>query len=173
MNVRLPTFEQLTDPVGQLAHQAESLKSTDRYLPDPSNLFRVHWYNNVQTGGWTDVPAYLELPKSITGVNARIVTVLGERFPMIDTHKVLAAYACLVPKLMSNEFDPETHRAVWPSTGNYCRGGIAISRILGCRGVAVLPEGMSAERFQWLENWSQAHRHQLNTRWESLDSAIF
>ena len=44
-------------------------------------------------------------------------------------------------------------RAVWPSTGNYCRGGVAISRILGCRGVAVLPAGMSRERFDWLEQW--------------------
>lgn len=151
--MRLPTFEQLADPVGRLGHQLQALKTTDRYLPDPKNLFRVHWYNDVKTGGWTEVPVYLELPKSITGVNARIVTVLGERFPMIDTHKVLAAYACLVPRLISNEFDPETHRAVWPSTGNYCRGGIAISRILGCRGVAVLPEGMSSERFEWLERW--------------------
>ena len=42
---------------------------------------------------------------------------------------------------------------MWPSTGNYCRGGVAISRLLGCRGVAVLPEGMSRERFDWLERW--------------------
>ena len=104
------------------------------------NLFRVHWYNDIDTGGWSGLPAYFELPKAVTGVDARIVTLLGERFPMIDTHKVLAAYACLVPRLISGEFDPKAHRAVWPSTGNYCRGGIAISRILGCRGVAVLPK---------------------------------
>jgi cysteine synthase A len=42
---------------------------------------------------------------------------------------------------------------VWPSTGNYCRGGVAISHVLGCRGVAVLPAGMSRERFDWLEDW--------------------
>src|SRR5207253_4596436 len=36
------------------------------------------------------------------------------------------------------------------STGNYCRGGIAISRILDCRATAVLPQGMSEERFEWL-----------------------
>ena len=54
---------------------------------------------------------------------------------------------------MTGAFDPTTHRAVWPSTGNYCRGGVAISRIMGCRGVAVLPEGMSRERFEWLERW--------------------
>ena len=72
---------------------------------------------------------------------------------MIGAHKVLAAYGCLVPRLVSGAFDPGHHRAVWPSTGNYCRGGIAISRILGCHGVAVLPEGMSRERFSWLEKW--------------------
>ena len=42
---------------------------------------------------------------------------------------------------------------MWPSTGNYCRGGVAISRLMGCRGVAVLPEGMSRERFDWLDRW--------------------
>src|SRR6185369_15571146 len=31
--------------------------------------------------------------------------------------------------------------------------GVSISRILGCRGVAVLPAGMSRERFEWLEKW--------------------
>ena len=28
-----------------------------------------------------------------------------------------------------------------------------MSRLMGCRGVAVLPEGMSRERFEWLETW--------------------
>ena len=84
---------------------------------------------------------------------ARAVVVLGAPFPMIGAHKVLAAYACLAPRLASGRFDPTRQRAVWPSTGNYCRGGVAISRILGCRGVAVLPAGMSAERFEWLERW--------------------
>jgi cysteine synthase len=72
---------------------------------------------------------------------------------MIHAHKVLAAYACLAPRLVTGRFDPARQRAVWPSTGNYCRGGVAISRILGCRGVAVLPEGMSRERFDWLSDW--------------------
>jgi len=72
---------------------------------------------------------------------------------MIRAHKVLAAYGCLAPRLLSGAFDAARHRAIWPSTGNYCRGGVALSRILGCRGIAVLPEGMSAERFRWLEQW--------------------
>jgi cysteine synthase len=93
------------------------------------------------------------LPPELTGVKAPIVVLLGCRFPMIGAHKVLAAYACLVPRLVTGQFDPASDRAVWPSTGNYCRGGVAISRILGCRGTAVLPAGMSRERFDWLQNW--------------------
>ena len=91
--------------------------------------------------------------EALTGVKAPIVVLLGRRFPMIGAHKVLAAYACLVPRLVTGHFDPAHDRAVWPSTGNYCRGGVAISRILGCRGVAVLPAGMSRERFDWLSEW--------------------
>ena len=72
---------------------------------------------------------------------------------MIHAHKVLAAYGCLAPRVVTGQFDPTRHRAIWPSTGNYCRGGVAISRILGCRGVAVLPENMSQERFDWLDRW--------------------
>jgi cysteine synthase len=59
----------------------------------------------------------------------------------------------LIPRLVTGQFDPTQHKAVWPSTGNYCRGGIAISRILDCRGIAVLPAGMSEERFEWLRAW--------------------
>ena len=86
-------------------------------------------------------------------MKAKIVVALGGRFPMIGAHKVLAAYGCLVPRLVTGRFDPTRDKAIWPSTGNYCRGGVAISRTLGCRGVAVLPAGMSQERFDWLEHW--------------------
>jgi cysteine synthase len=93
------------------------------------------------------------LPPHLTGVKPPIVVLIGANFPLIGAHKVLAAYGCLVPRLVTGLFNPTSQRAVWPSTGNYCRGGVAISRILGCRGVAVLPEGMSRERFAWLQKW--------------------
>jgi cysteine synthase len=96
---------------------------------------------------------HVVLPSELTGVPARIVVALGDLFPMIRAHKVLAAYGCLVPRIVTGAFDPARDRAVWPSTGNYCRGGVAISALMGCRGVAVLPEGMSRERFAWLEDW--------------------
>jgi cysteine synthase len=153
MKVKLPTFAALADPNTRAAQQAPDLHNIDPDAPDPANLWRVHWYNAPDRRSTQAVPDYLVLPPELTGTPARIVVALARNFPMIRAHKVLAAYACMVPRLVTGAFDPAHHRAVWPSTGNYCRGGIAISRILGCRGVAVLPEGMSRERFAWLEHW--------------------
>jgi cysteine synthase len=152
--VRLPTFSQLASPATVDNGVREALQGVDPDAPDPLNLFRVHWYNAEDRRGQTGVPGHLVLPKELTGVDAKIIVALGDRFPMIGAHKVLAAYGCLVPRLVSGHFNVVSQRAVWPSTGNYCRGGVAISRILGCRSVAVLPEGMSVERFRWLEKWT-------------------
>ena len=121
--------------------------------PIPLNLFRVHWFNDETRRGRARRPPRSNCPPELTGVPARIVLALGNRFPMIRAHKVLAAYGCLAPRVVTGQFDPTRHRAIWPSTGNYCRGGVAISRILDCRGVAVLPENMSQERFDWLDRW--------------------
>jgi len=151
--VLLPTFGQLASPALVPAAVRERLGEVGPDDPDPLNLFRVHWYNGADRVSLVDVPDHVVLPRELTGVDARIVVALGDRFPMIRAHKVLAAYGCLAPRLVTGEFDPSRHRAVWPSTGNYCRGGVAISRLLGCRGVAVLPEGMSRERFDWLSQW--------------------
>ncbi len=150
--IRLPTFAELADPARIPAAARAAAAAADPDAADAANLFRVHWYNGGG-GGTVPVPEHLDLPESLTGVKARILVALGDRFPMIGAHKVLAAYGCLAPRIITGQFDPTTHRAVWPSTGNYCRGGVAISRILGCRGVAVLPEGMSEERFEWLAGW--------------------
>ena len=152
--VVLPTFAELADPSRISDATRSAVEGADAGAADPRNLFRCHWFNDRESRGFVETPGFIEIPASLSGSDARIVVMLGERFPMIGAHKVLAAYACLVPRLVTGAFDPDRHRAVWPSTGNYCRGGIAISRILGCRGVAVLPEGMSRERFDWLERWA-------------------
>ena len=151
--IRLPKFSELAQPETIPKGVIEQLTNVDPDTPDWRNLFRVHWFNDAERKGLASVPGFVELPPELTGTEARIVVMLGSRFPMIRAHKVLAAYGCLVPRLVTGQFDPTAHRAVWPSTGNYCRGGVAISRILGCRGVAVLPEGMSQERFDWLDAW--------------------
>ena len=153
LNVTLPTLTELADPSRISAAQQAILAGVGPDEPVAANLWRVHWFNDEARTGRVDVPGYLVLPEALTGVKAKIVVALGDRFPMIGAHKVLAAYGCLVPRLVSGRFDPTSDKAIWPSTGNYCRGGVAISRTLGCRGVAVLPAGMSKERFDWLERW--------------------
>ena len=149
----MPTFAELADPEAAGPAAIAALTGVDPDAADPANLRRVHWFNGPDRRTRVPIPTHVVLPSSLTGVEARIVVALGDRFPMIGSHKVLAAYACLAPRIVTGQFDPTVHRAVWPSTGNYCRGGVAISRIMGCRGVAVLPEGMSQERFDWLARW--------------------
>jgi hypothetical protein len=151
--VLLPTFRELADPTQIPEPIRRRLASVGPDEPHPSNLFRVHWYNARDRVSTIPLPDHIVLPSSLTGVEARIVVLFGETFPLIHAHKVLAAYGCLAPRLVTGLFDPIEHRAIWPSTGNYCRGGVAISRIMSCHGVAVLPEGMSRERFEWLERW--------------------
>lgn len=151
--VRLPKISELANPASVDAEVKSRLGGVGADAADPLNLYRIHWHNDADRNGLDAVPAHVVLPEEMTGVKAKIIVLVGDRFPMIGAHKVLPAYGCLIPRLLTGQFDPASQRAVWPSTGNYCRGGVAISTILGCRSVAVLPEGMSAERFGWLESW--------------------
>jgi cysteine synthase len=164
VGARLPSFAKLTDPSSMPQSRLAALRSVDPDVPNPANLFRVHWYNDRDRIGFSATPPHLVLTSELTGVRAPILVALGCFFPMIAAHKVLAAYGCLIPYLVTGRFDPARHKAVWPSTGNYCRGGIAISRVLGCRGIAVLPAGMSEERFQWLSAWVVRPEDVIRTR---------
>ena len=151
--VVLPTISELRNP--HLISDAIKNKvlKLDKDAMDPANLFRVHWFNKRDHSQFLDVPEHIVLPSEFTGVEAKIIVNLGRYFPLITAHKVLAAYGCLLPRILNGTFDYTKHKAVWPSTGNYCRGGVAISKILGFKSVAILPEGMSKERFYWLEKW--------------------
>ena len=151
--VILPTVSELCNPHSINEDVKIKLKTVDKDAMDPLNLFRVHWFNNRDYSNFSKVPEHIVLPSEFTGVEAKIIVNIGRLFPLITAHKVLAAYGCLLPRILNGTFDYENHKAVWPSTGNYCRGGVAISRILGLKSVAILPEGMSKERFAWLEKW--------------------
>jgi cysteine synthase len=144
----IPTFAQMRRPETAPDAVKARLKTVGLWDVDPANLFRITWKNDPQTGLFGN-PNYLEIPQAITGVKARIIGMVGKYFPT-GAHKVGAAFACLVPRLVSGEFDPDHHKAVWPSTGNYCRGGAFDSAVLGCTAIAILPENMSQERFTWL-----------------------
>ena len=145
----LPTFAQLRDPSFIPQAIKRKLKVVGLWDVNPANLFRITWKNDVQTGLYGGVN-YLEIPPVITGVKARVIGLVGKYFPT-GAHKVGAAFGCLVPRLVSGEFDPEKHKAAWPSTGNYCRGGAFDCALLGCTAIAILPEQMSRERFEWLK----------------------
>jgi len=151
--VVLPTISELKNPHSISEDIKNKVLKLDKDAMDPANLFRVHWFNKKDHSNFLDVPEHIVLPSEFTGVDAKIIVNLGRYFPLITAHKVLAAYGCLLPRILNGTFDYTIHKAVWPSTGNYCRGGVAISKILGFKSVAILPEGMSKERFNWLEKW--------------------
>ncbi|MDA3948846.1 MAG: pyridoxal-phosphate dependent enzyme [Spirochaeta sp.] len=149
--IRLPTYENMVNPETVPPEIVAELKKIGRDDVHSRNLFRVTWENEpVDSGGAYTGVNYLEIPSSLTGVPARIIGLVGKWFPT-GAHKVGASYSCLAPALVTGQFDPEKNSAVWPSTGNYCRGGAYISRLLACKSVAILPEEMSQERFRWLE----------------------
>jgi len=145
----LPTFAQLKNPETIPLEILKELKQVDLQEVHPLNLFRINWRNDSLTNGIGEIN-YLEIPKEITGVDAKIIGLVGKHFPT-GAHKVGATYGCLAPYMVTGRFDPEYHKAVWPSTGNYCRGGAFNSALLSVDAVAILPEEMSKERFDWLK----------------------
>jgi cysteine synthase A len=149
-DILVPTFAQQRDP-GKVPNAVrERLKGVGLWDVTPVNLFRITWKNEpVPRGGGFGGVNYVELPPALTGVTARIICLVGRWFPT-GAHKVGATFGCLVPRLVTGQFDPTRHKAVWPSTGNYCRGGAYDATLLACESISILPEGMSRERFEWL-----------------------
>ena len=152
-NIIIPTFAQMQNPELVPEKIKAKLTKTGLWDFDPVNLFRVTWKNEAKESGglFQKVPNYVELPSSLTGVKARIVAMAGKWFPT-GCHKVGASFGCLVPRLVTGQFDATYHKAVWPSTGNYCRGGAFNSKLLACQSIAILPAEMSQERFDWLKS---------------------
>lgn len=146
----VPTFAQMKDP-GQIpAWIVDELAGISLWDVHPRNLFRVTWKNEPkESGGGFAGVNYLKIPSELSGTPANIFGLVGKWFPT-GAHKVGATFGCLVPRLVTGQFDPTSQKAVWPSTGNYCRGGAYIANLLACESIAILPEEMSQERFEWL-----------------------
>ncbi|MCR5304020.1 MAG: pyridoxal-phosphate dependent enzyme [Lachnospiraceae bacterium] len=149
----IPKFSQMQDPSLIPDSIKDRLKNVGLWDVDPLNLFRISWKNEAKEKGglFKDVPNFVEIPSSISGVPCRIIAMAGKWFPT-GCHKVGASFGCLIPRLVTGQFDSTYHHAVWPSTGNYCRGGAFNSKLLSCKGIAILPEDMSRERFDWLKS---------------------
>ena len=146
----LPTFAQMKNPDLVPEKIKEGLKKVGLWDVDPLNLFRITWHNEpTMQGGTYGGVNFIEIPSSLSGVKARIIIMIGKWFPT-GCHKVGASYGCLVPRLVTGQFDATYNKAVWPSTGNYCRGGAFNSKLLSCDSIAILPAEMSKERFDWL-----------------------
>lgn len=153
-NIIIPTFAQMKNPELISDKVKNELKSIGLWDVHPRNLFRISWHNESSPkGGKFGGVNFIEFPTSLTGTEARVIALVGKWFPT-GAHKVGAAFGCLVPRLVTGQFDPSTQKAVWPSTGNYCRGGAYDSALMGCESIAILPEGMSKERFEWLKKIS-------------------
>lgn len=149
-NIIIPTFKQMINPELIPEQIKEKLRNIGLWDINPFNLFRITWKNEpVKFGGLFDGVNFMELPSELTGVKARIFALVGKWMPT-GSHKVGATFGCLVPRLITGQFDPTSQKAVWPSTGNYCRGGAYNAELLSCESIAILPEGMSKERFEWL-----------------------
>ncbi|MFI3312839.1 MAG: pyridoxal-5-phosphate-dependent protein subunit beta [Eubacteriales bacterium] len=148
----IPTIAQMQDPTKIPEKIQEKLKTIGMWDVNPLNLFRITWKNEAKEvgGGFQSTPNYIELPSELTGVPCRIIAMAGKWFPT-GCHKVGASFGCLAPRLVTGQFDATYHKAVWPSTGNYCRGGAFNSKLLACESVAILPAEMSKERFEWLQ----------------------
>jgi len=150
-NIVVPTFAQMKDPAAVPGPVKKQLRDIGLWDVHPRNLFRITWKNEpVGEGGGFGGINHIVLPPELTGVPAKIVALVGKWFPT-GAHKVGATFGCLVPRLVTGQFDPGFQKAVWPSTGNYCRGGAYVAALLGCESIAILPEEMSNERFQWLK----------------------
>jgi len=148
--ISIPTFEQMIDPSKAPQRVKDALRDHGLWDIHPLNLYRITWKNEpVPYGGGFGGVNYMDFPPELTGVDARIIALVGKWFPT-GAHKVGATFGCLVPPLVTGQFDPTFHKAVWPSTGNFCRGGAYDAVLLGCESIAILPEEMSQERFDWL-----------------------
>lgn len=152
-HIIIPTIAQMKNPETVPEAIQQKLKTVGLWDVNPLNLFRITWKNEPKESGglFRSVPNYIELPSELTGVPCRIIAMVGKWFPT-GCHKVGTSFGCLAPRLVTGQFNVKKHKAVWPSTGNYCRGGAFNSKLLGAQGVAILPAEMSQERFDWLHS---------------------
>ncbi|MFB3098516.1 MAG: pyridoxal-5-phosphate-dependent protein subunit beta, partial [Acidimicrobiia bacterium] len=98
-NFRIPTFKQMRDPSLIPVDITAQLGSVGLSDLDPLNLYRITWHNEpTDSGGGFGPVNTIEFSPELTGVDARIILLVGKWFPT-GTHKVGAAFGCLVPRL--------------------------------------------------------------------------
>ena len=142
-----PTFEEMLHP--HLIDPEIRARAHEARTKDPLasiNLFNISWRdinNKIQ---------YAVLPPELTGVETPIAVLTSTHFPT-RSHKVGATYSVLLEKELFGDVDPWKHTLLWPSTGNYGIGGAYVAGRMGCKSIVILPEEMSQERFDMIEEY--------------------
>jgi cysteine synthase len=140
-----PGFAELRDPSLVDPRIRERARLARQQPLSPDNLWNLSWKADGS------IP-HLVLPEALTGVAAPIVVLSGRGFPT-GSHKVGPAYSILLEKQLAGECDPAEHTLVFPSTGNYGIGGAWVGPRMGYRSLVVLPQEMSAERFEKIRGY--------------------
>ncbi len=133
--------ERLPEPL-----RRDAMAAHGRDELNPLNLFNITWrdaHNQVR---------HLVLPPALTGVAANIIVLLGREFPS-GSHKVGPAYATLMEGELAGEMDPARSTIIGPSTGNFGIGVAYIARLKGYPAVVIMPEEMSAERYERIRRY--------------------
>lgn len=120
-----PTYEEMLNPVGA----------------DSGGLLGITWR------GPDRAIRHVVLPRSLTGVDANILVLAGRYFPS-GSHKVGPAYATVMESELAGEIEPGVNTILGPSTGNFGIGTAYVARLKGYSAVVIMPDGMSAERYQ-------------------------
>ena len=87
-DIFIPTYEQMANPELVPEGVKNELNEIGLWDLHPRNLFRITWKNEpVQAGGGYGKVNFLEVPRELTGVRARIFMLIGKYFPT-GAHKV-------------------------------------------------------------------------------------
>ncbi|HEY1341362.1 MAG TPA: pyridoxal-phosphate dependent enzyme [Bryobacteraceae bacterium] len=141
-----PNYEQMFDPrtlAPAVQRRAADARANEL---DPANLFNITW-----RGPDGDIRCEV-LPRELTGVAANILVLAGNGFPS-GSHKVGAAYSTLMEGELAGEIAPGVDTIIGPSTGNFGIGTAYVARLKGYDAVVIMPEEMSAERYERIRRY--------------------
>ena len=141
-----PTYAEMRNPLllsEEMRAAANAARADDR---NPINLFNINWKNT------SEQVEKIVLPKELTGVQANIVVLSGRTFPS-GSMKVGPAYTTLAEEEALNGLLPGAKTVIGPSTGNFGIGTAYVSRLKGYPAIVVMPDNMSAERYERIRNY--------------------
>jgi cysteine synthase len=144
-----PTYREMLDPgiLPAAIRQRAAAARADEL--DPANLFNIAWRGPAGAVG------AVALPRALTGVPANILVLEGRRFPS-GSHKVGPAYCTLMEGELAGEIEPGANTVIGPSTGNFGIGTAYVARLKGYAAVVIMPEHMSAERYERIRRYGGA-----------------